>query len=77
MFAPPNPFGGIGPFAPTTQAQLVTNASSPVKQYANWNACFSCGFDIKEVHNSATCPFMWRKPNHQVGYTRENAVLYA
>ena len=25
----------------------------------------------------ATCPFVWRKPNHQIGYTRENAAPYA
>jgi hypothetical protein len=77
IFSPPNPYGGIGPFAPTPQAQPANNTPSPVKQYANWNACFLCGFYIKVAHNLATCPFVWYKPNHQVGYTRENAALYA
>ncbi len=77
IFALPNPYGGIGLFAPTTQAQPANNDQSPVKQYANWNACFLCGFDIEEAHNLAICPFVWCKPNHQVGYTRENAVSYA
>jgi hypothetical protein len=26
---------------------------------------------------SMTCPMQWRKPNHQVGHTRENATGYA
>ncbi len=77
IFAPPNPYGGISPFAPTPQAQPANNAPSPVKLYANWNACFLCGFDIKGANNLASFPFMWRKPNHQVGCTRENAALYA
>jgi hypothetical protein len=32
---------------------------------------FSCGFDVKDGYNSMTCPMQWRKPNHQVGYTRK------
>ncbi len=43
MFAPPNVGGGPGPFAQMTGAQL-SNTPSPVKRFANWNACFSCGF---------------------------------
>jgi hypothetical protein len=77
MFAPPNPFGGIGPFVSLVPAQGTTNAPSPVKRFATWNTCFSCGVDVAEGHTSATCPFEWGKPNHQVGYTCENAVLYA
>jgi hypothetical protein len=77
IFAPPNPYSGIGPFTPAPQAQPTNNASSPVKQYANWNACFLCDFDIKEAHNSATCPFVWHKLNLQVRCTRENAASYA
>jgi hypothetical protein len=75
-FAPPNPFGGMGPFATTAQAPPATNAPSPIKKYSNWNACFLYGFDIEDAHRSTTCPFMWHKLNHQVGYTRDNAALY-
>jgi hypothetical protein len=57
MFAPPNPFGGIGPFAPLVPSQGTTNAPSLVKRVANWNMCFSCGFDVAEGHTLATCPF--------------------
>ena len=47
-----------------------------VKRFANMNVCFSCGFDIKDGHNSTTCPPLWRRPNHQVGFTRSNAQQY-
>ena len=76
LFAPPNSGGGPGPFAPMTGTQLG-NMPSPVKRFANWNACFSCGFDVEDGHTSATCPLMWRKPNHQTTYTRENAASFA
>jgi hypothetical protein len=76
LFAPPNTMGGPGPFAQMTGAQLGTT-HSPVKRFANWNACFSCGFDIEDGHTSTTCPLMWRKPNHQESYTRENAASFA
>ncbi len=50
MFTPLNPFGRIGPFAPLVPAQGTTNAPSPVKCFADWNACFSCGFSVTEGH---------------------------
>jgi hypothetical protein len=76
MFAPPNTIGGPGPFASITPVQMG-NVPSPIKRFANWNACFSCGFDVEDGHISMTCPMQWHKPNHQVGYTRENAAGYA
>jgi hypothetical protein len=53
------------------------NEPSPVKRYANWNACFACGFIVEDGHTSMMCPMQWRKPNHQVGYTQVNAAGYA
>jgi hypothetical protein len=47
--------------------------SNIVKKFANWNVCFSCGFDVEEGHTSKTCPAHWRKMNHQEGYTRETS----
>jgi hypothetical protein len=47
--------------------------SNIVKMYANWNVCFSCGFDIEEGHTSQTCPTHWRKMNHQEEFTRKNS----
>jgi len=47
--------------------------SNIVKMYANWNVCFTCGFDVEDGHTSKTCPAHWRKMNHQEGYTQENA----
>jgi hypothetical protein len=34
--------------------------------------CYSCGFDVEDGHNSQTCHFDWRKPNHDVTFTRAN-----
>jgi hypothetical protein len=47
--------------------------SNIVKKFANWNVCFSCGFDVEEGHTSKTCPANWRKMNHQERFTRENS----
>jgi hypothetical protein len=44
-----------------------------VKKFANWNVCFTCGFDVEDGHTSKTCPAHWRKMNHQEGFTRENS----
>jgi hypothetical protein len=76
MFAPPYPFGGTGLFLLAAKTTTSTKAPSPIKHFANWNTCFSCGFDVADGQTLATCPFKWRKPNHLVGYTRENAATY-
>ena len=47
--------------------------SNIVKKYANWNVCFSCGFDVEDGHTSQTFPSHWRRLNHQEGFTRENS----
>ena len=49
--------------------------SNLVKTHNNWNVCYSCGFDIEDGHNSNTCHMDWRKPTHDVTFTRENAQL--
>ena len=67
--APPRMFA---PTLPTRRPEF----SNPTKQHANWNVCFTCGFDVEEGHTSTTCPMNWRKPNHQEGFTRENAQQY-
>jgi hypothetical protein len=48
--------------------------SNIYKQHNNWNVCFRCGFDVKDGHTSGTCPF--KKWNHQVSYTRDNAQQF-
>ena len=50
------------------------NAPNPYKRWNNWNACYSCGFDVPGWHNSKTCPT--RRDDHQEGYTRENSQQY-
>jgi hypothetical protein len=71
-FAPPNLGGGTGPFGSQPQFQ-----NNPINRYANWNACFSCGFDVEDGHTSATCPTFLRKHNPQVEYTCDNVAAYA
>jgi hypothetical protein len=71
-------FGGIPPYVNGPPAGVVSppearvNApfqSNTTKQYANWNVCWSWGFDVEDGHTSATCPTHWRKTDHQVGFT--------
>ncbi len=74
-------FGGIPPFVdgppvvfvpPTRTRANASFQSNLTKRYANWNVCWSWGFDVEDGHTSATCPTHWRKTNHQVGFTRGN-----
>ena len=69
--------GGVAPFA---QQNATRNAapmySNIIKRYANWNVCFSCGFDVEDGHTSKTCPAPWRCANHQEGYTHANPGQY-
>ncbi len=44
--------------------------------YANWNACFLCGFDVEDGHTSKTCPAPWQCINHQEGLDHTNANQY-
>jgi hypothetical protein len=78
----PGVVGGIPPFVNGPPAAVVpptgtwVNApfqSNTTKRYANWNICWSCGFDVEDGHTSATCPTHWHKTNHQVGFTWGNA----
>ncbi len=69
--------GGALPFAqqamPCNAAPMYSNI---IKKYANWNVCFSCGFDIEDGHTSKTCPAPWRRTNHPEGFDRNNAGQY-
>ena len=47
---------------PAAQAEAFLNLT---KAFANWNVCFTCGFDIEDRHTLVTCPCLWRKPHHQ------------
>jgi hypothetical protein len=60
---------GIQPIQPQNPCY-----SNVVKQWANQNVCFSCGFDVEDWHNSSSCPR--KKPSHQDGFTRTNYLEY-
>ena len=47
-----------------------------MKRFANWNACYSCGFDAADGHTSQTCPQHLRKPDHDCYFTCQNAQQY-
>jgi hypothetical protein len=49
--------------------------SNVVKLFANWNACYMCGFDIPDGHTSATCQAQ-RKAGHDIYFTCQNAQQY-
>ena len=52
----------------------VPSVPNPVKRFANHNVCFSCGFNIEDVHTSAT--WVNQKPGHQAGFTWSNYKHY-
>jgi hypothetical protein len=66
--APPAMNGGYGPtggygmplghpgMSPGAQYNIQPPYSNVVKRYANWNACYSCSFDIGNKHMSMLCP---------------------
>ncbi len=68
---------GVAPF---TQQNMQHNTapmySNITKCYANWNVCFSCGFDVKDGHTSKTYPSPWRRANHQEGFNQNNSGQY-
>jgi hypothetical protein len=76
----PLPFVGgnqMIPYIPAgVQPQPPPNLrySNVVKQWANQNMCFSCGFDVDDWHTSATCNR--KKAGHQDGFTHSNYLEY-
>jgi hypothetical protein len=69
--------GGIPGNAPHggMQQQERPPYSNLVKRFANWNACYTCGFDVPDGHTSMTCQAQ-RKAGHDVCFTRQNAWQY-
>jgi hypothetical protein len=69
-YVPPAPHGG-------TQANVQQQPySNMVKHYANWNACYSCGFDVADGHTSMSCPPHLCKMLHHIGFNRQNSQQY-
>jgi hypothetical protein len=67
-------FLGGYPHAPTIPAQVQQQPySNVVKRYANWIACYSCGFDVANGHTSMPCPPHLHKAMHQIGFNCQNA----
>jgi hypothetical protein len=54
--------------------QQNAHYSNVVKQWANQNVCFDCGFDVEYWHTSATCP--WKKVGHMEGFTCSDYLEY-
>jgi hypothetical protein len=70
-------FPGGYPRAPTILAQVQQQPySNMVKTYANWNACYSCGFDVADGHTSMLCPPHLRKATHQIGFNHQNTQQF-
>jgi hypothetical protein len=56
------PFSGGSQFVPQQgggQQQMNPPHSNITKKYNNWNACYSCGFDVEDGHFLSTCPTHW------------------
>jgi len=71
------PQGGIPGYAPHggMQPQERPPYSNLVKRFANWNACYTCGFNVPDGHTSMTCQAQ-RKAGHDGRFTRQNAQQY-
>ena len=69
----PNGRGGSYYSAAGGQVQHRPFQSNLVKVHNNWNVCYTCGFDVEDGHDSMTCHMDWRKPGHDVYFTRANA----
>jgi hypothetical protein len=74
-----NTYGNIPPPGNqmgTNYGQPPTRApySNTTKHFANWNYCYTCGFDIEEWHTGHTCPHP--KPGHQPQCNRQNFQGY-
>jgi hypothetical protein len=65
---PPSGRGGAGAWG--------ASHSNIVKQFANMDTCFSCGFDAEDGHTLKTCSCKWQCPNHQKGYDQSNSQAY-
>jgi hypothetical protein len=71
-FAIPNSFAG-----PPTQASVQQLPYlNVVKRFSNWNACYSCGFDVADGHNSMLCPAHLCKVMHMIYHNHQNAQQY-
>jgi hypothetical protein len=77
---PPVMNGGYGQnrgYGITVQAQMHRpQYSNAVTHYANWNSCYSCGFDVPNNHTSMTCPTNLWKVLHHIGFNCQNAQQY-
>ena len=70
------PYAGGGQGIPQVGSMPTAQRINPphsnvTKRFNNWNACYSCGFDVADWHTSQTCNN--RKPTHNEAYTRTNA----
>ncbi len=74
--APQAAGGGYYAIPPQAQQIQAPPYSNLTKRFANWNPCYSCGFDIPDRHTSQTCPQHLRKPDHDIHFTRQNAQQY-
>jgi len=69
---PPMPYVGGNQLVPSVpRGQHQPNKT---KHFSNQNVCYSCGFDVKDWHMSATCPY--KKQSHQNRFTRANYMQY-
>jgi hypothetical protein len=73
QYHPPAGGYGVGGYSNTPPGGCPPAApfSNILKQYANWNACYLCGFDVPDGHTSMTCPTNMQKPLHNVYFTQQ------
>jgi hypothetical protein len=56
------------------QAPPKPQFTNIIKNWANQNVCFTCGFDVEDWHTSVTCPD--KKQGHQDSLTCSNYMEY-
>jgi hypothetical protein len=74
--APMPPGMGLAPFYTPQLSIHQQPFSNTVKCFANWNVCYSCGFDLENGHTSITCPAHLCKASHDIYFMRQNVQQY-
>jgi hypothetical protein len=74
---PPMHMGRYGnPPQLANQAPPASPYYKVVKCFANWNVCYSYGFNVANSHTSVTCPAHLQRASHNIYFTQNHSQQY-